>query len=49
MGKEIKVINVLITFFIFYKSDIKTFLKLILKEYPKSTRQHDPIMYSIRL
>ena len=49
MEKEIKVINVLITFFIFYKSDIKTFLKFILKEYPKSTRQHDLIMYSIRL
>ena len=49
MGKEIKAINILTTFFISYKSDIKTFLKFILKEYPKSTRQHDPIMYSIRL
>ena len=38
MGKEIKAINILTTFFISYKSDIKTFLKLILKECPKSTR-----------
>ena len=38
MGKEKKTINVLIAFFIFYKSDVKTFLKWILNEYPKSTR-----------
>ena len=42
MGKEKKAINVLTAFFISHKSDVKTFLKWILKEYPKGTRQHDP-------
>ena len=33
-----KVINILSVFFISHKSDIKTFLKWIIKECPKSTR-----------
>ena len=44
MKKEEKAINVLTTFFIFHKSDAKIFLKWILNEYPKDTRQHDPII-----
>ena len=32
-----KTINVLITFFISHKNDVKIFLKWILNEYPKST------------
>ena len=36
-GKK-KAINILTTFFIFYKSGVKNFLKLIVKQYPKSTR-----------
>ena len=31
-----KVINILIVFFISYKSDVKTFLKLIINYYPKN-------------
>ena len=38
MGKEKKAINVLTAFFISHKSDVKTFLKWILKECPKGTR-----------
>ena len=43
MKNEKKVINILIAFFISNKSDIKTFLKWIINECPKGTRQHDPI------
>ena len=32
MGKKKKIINVLTTFFIFHKNDVKTFLKWILKQ-----------------
>ena len=32
MGKEKKLINILTVFFIFHKSDVKTFLKLIVNE-----------------
>ena len=39
-GKK-KVINILTTFFIFHKNDVKTFLKWILNECPKGTRLHD--------
>ena len=42
MGTEKKVINILTVFFISYKSDVKTFLKWILKDCSKGTRQHDP-------
>ena len=35
---EKKKINVLITFFIFHKSGIKTFLKLIVNHCPKDIR-----------
>jgi len=35
--KKKKVINILTAFFIFYKSDIKTFLKWIINECPKGT------------
>ena len=42
MGKE-KKINVLITFFILHKSDVKTFLKLIVNQYSKSTCQFPKI------
>ena len=41
MGKK-KTINVLTIFFIFHKSDIKTFLKQIINQCPKGTRQHFP-------
>ena len=38
MGKEKKkTINVLTAFFISHKSDVKTFLKWIVDQYPKST------------
>ena len=33
-----KAINVLTIFFIFYKSDVKIFLKLIVNQYLKGTR-----------
>ena len=33
-----KTINVLTTFFIFYKSDVKIFLKWIVNQYSKGTR-----------
>ena len=33
-GKRKKKINILITFFIFHKSDVKTFLKWIVNECP---------------
>ena len=36
--EEKKTINVLTTFFIFYKSDVKIFLKWIVKQYPKGIR-----------
>ena len=36
-GKK-KTINILTTFFISHKSDVKTFLKWILKECPEGTR-----------
>ena len=47
MGKEgeKKAINVLTTFFIFDKSGAKTFLKWIVNQYLKGTRQHDPFTY----
>ena len=35
--KKKKAINILTVFFIFYKSGIKTFLKWILNQCPKST------------
>ena len=38
MKKERKIINILIVFFIFYKSGVKTFLKWIINQYPKDTR-----------
>ena len=38
IGKEKIVINVLIAFFIFHKSDVKTFLKWIVNKCPKGTR-----------
>jgi len=39
MEKEkIKTINVLTTFFISHKSDVKTFLKWIFNQCPKGTR-----------
>ena len=37
MEKEKKTINVLITFFISHKSNIKTFLKWIINQCPHST------------
>ena len=37
MGKENKAINILAVFFIFHKSDVKTFLKWIINECPKDT------------
>ena len=37
-GKKKKTINILTVFFIFYKSDVKNFLKWILNECPKGTR-----------
>jgi len=42
MGKEKKAINILTTFFISHKSDIKTFFNWILNQCPKDTRWHDP-------
>lgn len=36
-GKKKKKINVLIVFFISYKSDVKTFFKWTLNQYPKDT------------
>ena len=36
--KKKKTINILITFFISHKNDVKTFLKWIINQYPKSTR-----------
>ena len=42
-GKRKKIINVLIVFFISYKSGIKTFLKQIVNDCLKSTHQHDSI------
>ena len=36
--KKKKAINVLIAFFISHKSGVKTFLKLIVNQYPKDTR-----------
>ena len=44
MKKEKIAINILTTFYISHKSDIKIFLKWILKEYPQNTRQHDPFI-----
>ena len=35
-----KIINILIIFFIFHKSNVKTFLKWIVKQYFKDTRQY---------
>ena len=40
-GKRKEKINILTAFFIFYKNCVKTFLKLIVKQYLKSIRQHD--------
>ena len=37
-----KFINVLTIFFIFHKSDVKTFLKQIVNQCPKGTCQHFP-------
>ena len=39
--KKKKPINILTTFFIYHKSDVKTFLKQIINHYPKDTRQHE--------
>ena len=39
--------NVLTAFFIFYKNNIETFLKQILNQYLKCTRQHDPLVNNI--
>lgn len=36
--KKEKKINILTIFFIFHKSNAKTFLKLIINQYPKDTR-----------
>ena len=41
MGKEKKLINVLTTFFISHKNSVKTFLKLIVNQYSKDTREYD--------
>ena len=38
MGKEKKTINVLTAFFIFHKSDVKTFFNWIFNQCPKGTR-----------
>ena len=38
VGKEKKTINILTTFFTFYKSEVKTFLKWIINRCPKGTR-----------
>ena len=38
MGNKKNVINILTTFFIFHKNDIKTFLKWTINEYPKGAR-----------
>ena len=40
-GKK-KFINVLTIFFIFHKSDVKTFFKQIINQCPKGTCQHFP-------
>ena len=37
MGKEKKTINVLTAFFISHKSNVKTFLKWIVNQFPKGT------------
>ena len=37
IGKEKKLINVLTIYFFFYKSDVKTFLRLIVNLYYKDT------------
>ena len=37
MGKEKKTINILTTFFILHKNNVKTFLKLIVNQCPKNT------------
>ena len=47
MEKEKKSINFLTAFFISHKSNVKTFLKWIINQCPKGTRQHDPINKSI--
>ena len=39
---EKKTINILTIFFIFHKSDVKTFLKQIVNQCSKDTRQHFP-------
>ena len=36
LGKEKKIINVLTAFFIFHKSNVKIFLKLIINQCPKT-------------
>ena len=36
--EEKKTINILTTFFIFHKNDVKTFSKLIINKCPKGTR-----------
>ena len=36
-GKRKKAINILTVFFFFYKNDVKTFLKCIINQCPKST------------
>ena len=41
MGEE-KKINVLTLFLISHKGDTKNFLKWIINQYFKDTRQHDP-------
>ena len=40
---EKKTINILTTFSISHKSDVKTFLKQILNYYPKDTHQYDSL------
>ena len=38
-----KTINVLTVFFISHKNGVKTFLKLIVNQYLKGTRWHNPL------
>ena len=43
-----EVINVLTIFFIFHKSDVKTFLKQIVNQYPKDTLQYFLLIIILR-
>ena len=42
-----KKINILTAFFIFHKNSVKTFLKWIVNQWPKSTRWYGPILFSL--